>query len=89
MALELRFDEVTRKRWAYGRHIGIAASVLRNISVAGVVVNDTLVSRIIFRFWAGTAVNLCPCCNNPISAEPMVESKQEYLGIVKAYRLGW
>jgi len=71
MASELRFDEVKRKRWAYGGHIGIAASVLRNIGVAGVVVNDTFVSRIVFRFWARTMANLGPCCNNPISAEPM------------------
>ena len=89
MASELQFDEVTRKRWAYSGHIGIAASVLQNVSVAGVVVNDTFVSRIVLRFWAGTAANLGPCCNNPISAEPMVESKKEYLAIAKAYQLGW
>ena len=88
MASELRFDEVTRKRWAYGGHIGIPASVLRNVSVAGIVVNDTLASRFVFRFWAGKAVNLGPCCNSPKSAEPMVESKKEYLAIAKAYRLG-
>ena len=86
MASELRFDEVTRKRWAYGGHIGIAASVLRNLSV---VVNNTFVSRIVFRFWVGTAANPGPCCNDTISAEPTVKSKGEYLGISKAYRLGW
>jgi hypothetical protein len=40
MASELRFDKVTRTRWDYGGHIGIAASVLQNVGVAGVVVTD-------------------------------------------------
>jgi len=71
MASELWFDEVRRKRWAYGGHIGIAASILRNVGVAGVVANDEVVSRIIYRFWAGTAAKPGPCCNNPISAEPV------------------